>query len=457
MLRKLLLVTTAVATAVTGTALAAEPDSYYPSKGDGRVNVTRYSLDLTWKPKDQTLVGTATLRLRATEPSESLTLDLHRAMKVRSVTVDGVAVAAVHDGNDLLVPGPLVPGALAPTTVVVKYAGRPRTVPAPTSRSDSTGLGWHTTDSGRVWTMQKPYGGFTWYPVNDQPSDKALYDVRLDVPGEWVGVSNGRLVDRRSSGGRTITRFSSGDPLPAHLVTVAVGPYRKVTDEGPQGLPLTYWLPKGREDLLGPLRKTPQALAWLEKRLGPYPFDSAGVVVTPGRGSVESATMITLSLDDYRYGSHDVREQVAHALVHSWYGASVSPRDWRDNWMAESMATYLQARFAVSRGWDTWSYWEREFARNDQFWRDLYGPPGAYDRDEFGQRNVHYGGALILDRLRAQIGAATFDEAMAGWPAANAHTSRDRGDYIAYLSDLTGRDLGPWMRDWLTNERTPTS
>ena len=74
------------------------------------------------------------------------------------------------------------------------------------------GLGWHTTRDGQVWTMQEPYGAFTWYPVNDQPSDKAMYDVRLDVPGRWVGVSNGRMSAAASSHGRTVTRFHQPRP-----------------------------------------------------------------------------------------------------------------------------------------------------------------------------------------------------------------------------------------------------
>ncbi|HSJ19409.1 MAG TPA: hypothetical protein VK964_02445 [Nocardioidaceae bacterium] len=55
------------------------------------------------------------------------------------------------------------------------------------------------TADGRLWTMQEPFGSFRWYAVNGHPSDKAGYDVRVDVPGKWVGVSNGRLASRRTS------------------------------------------------------------------------------------------------------------------------------------------------------------------------------------------------------------------------------------------------------------------
>ena len=67
--------------------------------------------------------------------------------------------------------------------------------------------------------------------------------VRLDVPRRWVGVSNGRLDSRMLSHGRTVTQFTSRDPMASYLVTVAIGPYERYTQTGPHGLPLTYWVP----------------------------------------------------------------------------------------------------------------------------------------------------------------------------------------------------------------------
>ena len=34
---------------------------------------------------------------------------------------------------------------------------------------------------------------------------------------------------------------------------------------------------------------------------------------------------------------------LVHEIVHQWYGDEVTPVDWRDVWMNEGMATYLQA------------------------------------------------------------------------------------------------------------------
>ncbi len=43
--------------------------------------------------------------------------------------------------------------------------------------------------------MQEPFGAFTWYPANDQPSDEALYDIAVTVPRGLVAVAHGQLDD----------------------------------------------------------------------------------------------------------------------------------------------------------------------------------------------------------------------------------------------------------------------
>ena len=35
--------------------------------------------------------------------------------------------------------------------------------------------------------MQEPFGAYTWYAVNDQPSDKAFYDFTLHAAGAVDG------------------------------------------------------------------------------------------------------------------------------------------------------------------------------------------------------------------------------------------------------------------------------
>jgi len=97
--------------------------------------------------------------------------------QVDSVTLDGATVPGAVAKEKLTVSAPVV--ADEPVTLVVTYHGRPKTTPMPSHRKDTEALGLTVTKEGGLWTMQEPFGAFTWYPANDQPSDEALYDIRV--------------------------------------------------------------------------------------------------------------------------------------------------------------------------------------------------------------------------------------------------------------------------------------
>ena len=48
--------------------------------------------------------------------------------------------------------------------------------------------------------MQEPYGAYSWYAVNDQPSDKALYDFTITAPAPMVGRRQRRARVARQVG-----------------------------------------------------------------------------------------------------------------------------------------------------------------------------------------------------------------------------------------------------------------
>lgn len=428
-------------------------DSYYPAKGDPTVDALRYDLDLRWLRQKRALRGVATVRVRAARDDDTLRLDLSRRLRVTSVRLDGAAARFVHTGNHLVVAAPVETGERR--TLRIAYRGTPGPAVGPASRSDIARIGMRVTRDGRLWTMQEPFGAFTWYPVNDHPSDKAMYRVRVSAPGRWVGVSNGTLVARRTARGRTVTRWTNRDPMPAHLLTLAVGPYRAYRQTGPHGLPITHWVPRDQPGLVRPLLRTPAAIRWLERRLGRYPFESAGVVVTPGDSAMETQTMITFGADNYWYGRFHVRSTVVHELAHQWWGNAVTPSDWRDLWMNEGMATYLQARWDSEHGGMRFGWSVADWTDADQWHRELYGPAGRYERDEFGSANVYYSPALMWERLRRLVGDATFSRLVRRWPQTRLYTNSDRDALVAWWSRGAGRDLEPFFDRWLDSERSP--
>jgi aminopeptidase N len=424
-------------------------DSVYPNVGDPGVDSLHYDLDLTWDPEASELTGKATVALRAAVTAPEFRLDFGEPLAVTSATVDGREVKTQHNGNNLVIASPVV--ADRKYLLVVDYAGTPEPTLAPTTRSDFSTTGWTITDTGEVWTMQEPYGAYTWYPVNDQPADKALYDFTITAPSPWVGVANGELMSTETVDGSTTTDWHLAAPASSYLVTIAIGDYVKTEDETDSGVPITYWTPRGDANALERMRFTPEAMAWLEKKLGPYPFPTLGSVVTDSQSAMETQTMVTYGNSDYTLSD----EVIVHELCHQWYGDIVTPTDWRDVWMNEGMTMYLQGQFEADKFGQSINSIMNEWAVEEDGARASAGPPGDYDPRKFGDINIYFGPALMWHELRRKVGNKAFWAMVKKWPRVHAGGSATRAQFLGWVERETGKELSRFFDAWLMGAKTP--
>jgi aminopeptidase N len=424
-------------------------DRVYPDVGDPGVDALHYDLTLTWEPATSVLTGREKVRVRSTEDADHLQLDLSEALTVDGVTVDGTDADFAHDGKNLVVSHRVK--ADATYQLVIRYHGTPQPVPAPTKRSDFSTTGWTTMPDGDVWTMQEPYGAYSWYAVNDQPSDKALYDITVRAPQPMVGVANGQLVSRRTAGSHQVTHWRLDEPASSYLVTVAIGDFTETKDGSVGGVPISYWTPRERPAIVDRLRATPSGLAWLVKRLGPYPFDSLGILVVDSESGMETQTMITLG--DTKYALSP--EVLVHEMAHQWYGDQVTPVDWRDVWMNEGMAMFLQGVWTAEHEGTSIETVMDGYATAEPDLRQEYGPPADYDPASFGASNIYYGPALMWDELRKRLGDDEFWRLVRAWPSVHAYGNADYDDITSWWSEQTGQDLSGFFHDWLLGETSP--
>jgi aminopeptidase N len=425
-------------------------DTVYPDVGQPGVDALHYDLGLSWDSHHETLTGNETLLFRATRTAGQFQLDLAHQLDVSHVWLDGKSVSFTHVAKDLVVQTAVRSGDRH--VLQLTYSGVPEPAVAPTDRPDFSTTGWTATGDGGAWTMQEPFGAYTWYAVEDHPSDKAFYDFTIDAPGSMVGVANGELRSRTTTGGRTVTRWRLPEPAASYLVTIAIGRYTETKDTGPHGLPISYWTPSDQPGLIKRLRYTPQAIAYLESKVGRYPFPTLGVLLVPSQSAMETQSMITLGIGDYTL----TRDVLVHELAHQWYGDEVTPNDWSDLWMSEGMATYL-AEVDWTSGH---SHQSRRgiLTRYQTFvgrMRAQYGPPASYRPGTFGEGNAYYIPVLMWDTIRQRLGDATFWKLAAAWPRAHRFTSQDRDTMGAWWSKQSGQDLVPVFRRWLLASAEP--
>ncbi len=424
-------------------------DSYYPDVGDPGVDALHYHLDLTWDPEASRLTAVELLTFRATSTADRFQLDFGEPLEVAELLLDGQPADFVKVGKNLVVSRPV--RADQRYELEISYAGTPEQVAVPVQRRDYHQTGWTITPDGETWTMQEPFGAFTWYAVNDHPSDKALYDFTLTVPAPWTGVANGELLKMSEADGLRSTIWHLAEPAASYLVTTAFGDFEMTRDESESGVPITYWTPRSDPGTADALAFTPEAMAWVEDVLGPYPFDTFGTLVVDSESGMETQTMVTLGGTEYTLSP----QVILHELVHQWYGDQVTPTDWRDLWMNEGMAMYLQGMWEaefegipVARLMDQWAVSERQL-------RAEAGPPGAYFPDAFGSSNVYYGPALMFQELRERVGDRKFFAIVRGWPEVNDNGNATREEFLAFMEASTGEELTPFFDAWLLGELTP--
>jgi aminopeptidase N len=427
-------------------------DPYYRSVGGTTVDALHYGLDVAWDDAHRALTGSARITFRATRKESSIHLDLGRPLQVSRVLLDGEPVTSTHAGHVLII----ATGRLARHsrhTVTIRYAGSPRPVRAPTDRPDLLKVGWTTLADGEAWSVQEPFGAFTWFPVNDHPSDKAFYDITLRTRKAWRGVTDGRLRSNRVVGAERVMRWHLGSPAASYLVALDIGPYRQHRDTGPAGLPVGYWVrPQDRHELRL-LRRTPTILGWLEAKLGRFPFGRVGIVISPTRTAEETQTMVTMGsrVLRNRFGLSDL----AHELAHQWYGDEVTPDNWPDLWMNETFAMYVEIRWDATHRIESMERWRRDLVDVDQQLRRDDGPPGRYHKHQFADGSVYLCGALMLDRLHAKLPRAVFARLLRAWPRRHRFGTVHRSEWVHFVDWVSGRDLTAFVHRWLDSEKSP--
>ncbi|MEW2286772.1 M1 family metallopeptidase [Streptomyces sp. NPDC047841] len=430
-------------------------DPLMPLAGNGGYTVRHYTLDFDWRAPRTPFAAGATISATATQSLSRFDLDfagntLHR------VTVDGAPAATRRDGDELVVtPARPIPRG-STFTVRVAYTADPTQA---RHRDDAIqDYGWVPTSDGTVICAQ-PDGARMIFPVNDHPSLRAPVTFHITTPPGLDAVANGRLVGTaRRPDGRTRWTYDSEHPLAAQLVQLAIGRFTFVDSSGPRGLPVRDVVPDGLVAGTAEYRSlTPDHLAWLERRLGPYPFRRYGVLVgdTDLPVALETQSLSVLPREDLLGDRVDAERNLVHELTHHWTGDSVAIRRWSDLWLSEGHARFYERLYSDEHGGVSLeSVMRSAYEQHDQ-WRHDEGAPAEPGEATLFKVMRYDGSALVLFALREKVGAETFERIERAWVTEYRSRTAGTRDFVALASRVAGEDLTPFLNPWLYGPHTP--
>jgi aminopeptidase N len=422
-------------------------DPYWPLDGNGGIDVTSYEIRNSYAFDTKRLAGRTRVELTATSDLRSFSLDF--LLDVSKVTVDGAAAdfTKTDEGHELrITPAePLLAG--TDHAVVVSYADHPA------SHSYAGENSWLAT-SREVVTMNEPHMAPWWFPSNDHPQDKAMVDVRIRVPNGREVISNGKLKGRQVGKRSTTWHWRADEPMVPYLAFFAAGDFT-IAKGVHKGLPwlvaVSQALGQVDEDAsMRLMRKTPAVVAGLEKDLGDYPFSVVGGLTTSINSgfALENQTRPTYPAVGSSYTS-----LVVHELAHQWFGDDVAVQQWRDIWLNEGFATFMEWRWSEKHGGRTAAtilddYYSNVGAESD-FWQVTVADPGAakiFDDSVYGR------GAMTLQALRNRVGNQDFWRILRTWIREQKGGNGSSEEFEALAARVSGEDLTGFFTAWL---RTP--
>ncbi len=446
----------AAALAVAGTAAGAgftpgSPglgDPFFPFAGNGGYDVSHYDLTLSYDPASNQLVGTAQIAATATQNLSSFDVDL-RGFTISRLLVNGRPASSSRSGDQELVITPkqgLPDG--KPFTVAIDYSGTPSVVTDP----DSSIEGWVPTEDG-AFVVNEPQGSPAWYPVNDNPQDKATYTFRVSVPAGLTVMANGVLVSNSTTNGRTTWVWREDDPMAPYLATATLGRFdltQSRVGRIPSYVAVDPQLPTGHV-----LTKLPDVIEFYSSIYGPYPFDAVGAIV-------DDAEDVGYSLETQtkpNFPSVPDEATFVHELAHMWFGDSVTLSQWPDIWLHEGFAT-----------WSEWIWSEHEGNRSaHQFFTRLYNTP-AHDTEFWNpppadpgapeflfDGTIYDRGGMTLQALREKVGDFTFSRILRDWAQQNRFGNVTTPQFITHAERISRMDLKRFFDAWLYQPGKPTS
>jgi aminopeptidase N len=320
-----------------------------------------------------------------------------------------------------------------------------------------------------IWTQGEAEDTHHYIPIYDYPNDRATSEMILTVPGDWLTVSNGKLlgVEDAPKGQKTWT-WRQSLPVSTYLISFVAGEYVEKKDTW-RNIPVTYNVPRGLEGSIDPtFSHTKEMLDFFSQRFGVvYPWEQYAQTAVHDfvASGMENVSATTLTVRDLIYADLAGEKPEAadgllsHEMTHQWFGDLVTCKDWTNTWLNEGFATFgatLWEEHFYGADAAAYRYW-----RDQNRWmpsRDLFPVPivtrDITDSVEY-VGNVYDKSGWVLHMLREQLGDDAFFRAMKHYLEANRLQNVVTADLVKAVEESTGTNVDQFFDQWIYGAGAP--
>ena len=433
-------------------------------------DLTYYHLDIVVNPADSSIYGTNKITYRVVKPAIVMQIDLQEPLKITRAVQDNNDLKFTREGNVYWIQLSEKQEQGKVYSVILTYGGKPKVSTRPPW---SGGITWKKDKDGLPFVASSCQGdgASLWWPCKDHMYDEPdSMLISVNVPGNLMDVSNGRLRSAVKQKNKTVTyNWFVANPIDNYGVNINIGNYAHFSEvyKGEKGpLDCNYYVLK--EDLAKAklqFKQAPMMLAAFEHWFGPYPFyeDGYKLVEAPYLGMEHQSSVTYGNGFTNGYRGTDLSGSgwglkfdfiIIHESAHEWFANSITYEDIADMWVHESFANYAENLYVEyyfgKKAGSEYVLGSRANVLND------IPIIGDYNVNSEGSHDMYYKGGNMLHTLRQIVND---DEK---WRAILRGLNEDfyhkvvRGSQIEdYLSEKTGINLKPVFDQYLRDTRIP--